>query len=230
MQQRPLARPRLVLHVHVGVERHERPVREPPERVDLGERHVVLDEEPRQPREDRDELVEGRAGHADRRDHLLGLELRERQEVREVPSPDVVGVLFRDLLDVDAAEVAEQHHGALAGAVPHDAGVVLVLDLGLLVDEHAARRVPVDLESQDMAGVALGLGRGVGELHASRLHAAAREDLRLDHDGPADVLRDRARLLRRLCEAELRHRDPGAPDDVPRLVLEEPHGRATLAD
>jgi predicted metalloprotease len=35
------------------------------------------------------------------------------------------------LLDVDPAHVAEQHQRALRGPVPHDPGVVLLLDLGL---------------------------------------------------------------------------------------------------
>ncbi len=47
----------LVLDVHVRVERHERAVGEAPERVDLGEHHVVLDEQPGEAREDRDELA-----------------------------------------------------------------------------------------------------------------------------------------------------------------------------
>ena len=42
LQDRLLARPRLVLHVHVGVDGDERAVRELRQRVDLGQRHVVL--------------------------------------------------------------------------------------------------------------------------------------------------------------------------------------------
>ena len=53
LEQRLLARPGLVLHVHVRVERDEAAVLELAERVDLGERHVVLGEEPREPGEDR---------------------------------------------------------------------------------------------------------------------------------------------------------------------------------
>jgi hypothetical protein len=47
LQERLLARTRLVLHVHVGVERHEGAVLELAERVDLRKRHVVVDEQAR---------------------------------------------------------------------------------------------------------------------------------------------------------------------------------------
>ena len=40
-----LAGTSLVLHVHVGVQRYERPILELAERVDFGQRHVVLEEQ-----------------------------------------------------------------------------------------------------------------------------------------------------------------------------------------
>ena len=83
----------------------------------------------------------------------------KRQDVREVPPPDLVGLLLGDLLDVDAADGREDHHRLLADPVPDDARVVLLLDLGLRVDEHAAGHVPVDLERQDVARMGLGLAR-----------------------------------------------------------------------
>ena len=93
---------------------------------------------------------------------------------------DVVGVLLGDLLDVDAAHVAEQHHRALGAAVPEDRRVVLLLDLGLRVDEDADRHVAADLEVEDRERVLGGLLGRVGELDAARLHPAAGQDLRLD--------------------------------------------------
>ena len=176
-EQRLLARHGLVLHLHVGVERHEAAVLELGERVDLGERHVALAEQPRQPGQDRREAVERAAGHARGGDHLLGLEVGERQQVGEVAAPDVVGVLLGHLLDVDPAHVAEQHQRPLAGAVPDHARVVLLLDLGLGVDEHAARHVAADLELEDRLGVRGGLVGRVGELDAAGLHPAAGQHL-----------------------------------------------------
>ena len=78
--------------------------------------------------------------------------------------------------------------GPLADPVPDHAGVVLVLDRGPRVDEHAARHVAVDLEAEDVLGVRGGLVRRVGELDAAGLHPAAGQHLGLDHDRAADVL------------------------------------------
>ncbi len=213
----------LVLDVHVRVQRDERAVGEPPQRVDLGEHHVVRDEQLRQPREDRDELVQRRAGDAGRGDHLLGLELAERQDVGEVPAAHLVGLLLGDLLDVDAAHGREDHHRLLADPVPHDAGVVLLLDLRLRIDEHPARHVPVDLQRQDVARVSFGLGRRVGELDPPGLHPPPGEHLRLDHRRAPDPLGDLPRLRGVGREAVVGDGDAGALDDLARLELEEPH-------
>src|ERR1700733_8634646 len=133
-------------------------------------------------------------------------------------------MLLGDFLDIDPAHVAEQHHWALTDPVPHDPGVVLVLDLGLRVDQHAPWHVTADLELEDLRGV---LGRLLGrirELDATGLHAPARKHLGLDHDGSADLLGDTLRLFRGLREALLGDRDPRLGDDRSRLVLEEAHG------
>ena len=93
------------------------------------------------------------AGHPAAGDDLLGPEVGDRVEVGEVAAADVVGVLLGDLLDVDAAHVAEEHHRALGAAVPEHRGVVLLLDLGLRVDQDADRHVAADLELEDLLGV-----------------------------------------------------------------------------
>ena len=223
MQQRLLARPRLVLHVHVGVERDERTVLELAERVDLGQRHVVLEEQAREPGDDRRQPVQRAPADAERGDQLLGLPLGERRAGREVAAGDVVGVLLGDLLDVDPAHVGEQHHRALADPVPDHARVVLVRDRGPRVDEHAARHVAADLEVEDVLGVVRRLVGRVGELDPAGLHPAAAQDLGLDHDRPADLLGDPAGLVARLGEPVLGYGDPGLGDDRARFVLEEAH-------
>src|SRR5213078_1020973 len=135
------------------------------------------------------------ARHAGRGDDLLGLVVAERQDVREVPAADLVGLLLGDLLDVDAADRGEDHHRLLADAVPDDAGVELLRDLGPGVDQHAAGHVAVDLELQDVGGVPHGLVGRVGEFDAAGLHAPAGEDLRLDDGRAADALGNGPRLL-----------------------------------
>ena len=87
----------------------------------------------------------------------------------------------------------EQHHRPLADPVPDDAGVVLVLDGGAGVDQHAAGHVAVDLEVEDVLGVLGGLVGRVGELDAAGLHPPAGQHLGLDHHRAADVARRSAR-------------------------------------
>ncbi len=138
----------------------------------------------------------------------------------------MAGVRLGDLLDVDAAHVGEQHHRLLADPVPDDAGVVLLLDGDLRVDEHAARHVAVDLQAEDELGVLGRLVGRVGELHAAGLHPPARQHLRLDHDRAGDLRGDPPRLLRRRGEAVLGDGDARLRDDLSRLVLEEAHPSA----
>ena len=212
-EQLLLAPDRLVLHLHVRVEGDERAVREPRQRVDLGQGHVVVALQPGEPGEHRGRAVELRAGHPAAGDRLLGLEVGDRVQVREMPAPDVVGVLVGDLLDVDPAHVAEQHHRPLRAPVPEHRRVVLLLDLGLRVDEHADRHVAADLELEDHGRVRLGLLRRVGELDPAGLHPPAGQHLRLDHRRPADSLRGLASLGGGGAEAVVGDRDPGPLDD-----------------
>ena len=110
---------------------------------------------------------------------------------------DVVRVLFRHLLDVDAAHVAEDGDRLLGERVVGDAQVVLLANGRLLLDEDTTRELALDLEREDLGGGRFRLGRCVGELHATRLHAAAREHLRLEDDGAVDLASEPLGLLRR---------------------------------
>ena len=170
--------------------------------------------------------VERRAGDACRRDHLLRHVVAEGLDRGEVAAADLVGLLLGHLLDVDAANGGEDHHRLLAQAVPDDAGVVLLLDLGLGVHEHAARHVAADLELQDVLRVVGRLVGAVGELDAAGLHAAAGQHLRLDHGRARRSGGDLARLLVGGRESEVGDRDSGPLDDLAGLVFEEAHGGA----
>ena len=160
----------------------------------------------------------------DRGDHLLGAEVGDGLEVGEVAAADVVRVLLGDLLDVDAAHVREEHHRPLGAAVPEHRGVVLLLDLGLRVDQDADRHVAVDLELEDLLRVGLGLLGRVGELDAAGLHPAAGQHLGLDHGRAADPLGGLAGLGGGLAEAVLGDRDPGPLDYPAAFELVEAHG------
>ena len=89
---------------------------------------------------------------------------------------------------------------------------------------------PLISSAEDLLGVRLALLGRVGELDAAGLHAAAGEHLRLDHDRTADVGRDLLGALGVGGEAAAGDGNALALEDLPALVLEEPHGGAgTLA-
>ena len=60
--------------------------------------------------------------------------------------------------------------------------VVLLGDLGARGDHDPVDGVALDVHAEDLLGGLGGLVRGVRELHAARLAAATRLDLRLDDD------------------------------------------------
>ena len=68
-----------------------------------------------------------------------------------------------------------------------------------------------------------------GELDPARLAPPAREHLRLDDDGAAELLGRGARLFGRGREPTLGDRDPGLPEELLALVLVEIHERRRLA-
>ena len=110
-----------------------------------------------------------------------------------------VGVLLGDLLDLDAALRREHEERLLRAAVERDREVVLLRDVGRLLDPERADDVAVDVEAEDVLRLRLGVVGLVGELDAAGLAAAAGQHLRLDDDRAADLLRRGARLLRRVA-------------------------------
>ena len=106
-----------------------------------------------------------------------------------------LGVLLGDLLDVHAAHPREHHHRLLGAAVEHDRGVVLLVDLGGLLDVELVDREAADVHPEDGLGVLLGLLAVVRELDPARLAAAADQDLGLDHARVAERLGGLDRLL-----------------------------------
>jgi hypothetical protein len=76
-----------------------------------------------------------------------GVQTGSRREAAQLESPraigrinfharDAVGCRGRNILDVDAAHRAGDHHGTLRRAVDHDAQVVLGGDVERLFDQH----------------------------------------------------------------------------------------------
>ena len=142
----------------------------------------------------------------------------------DVQTDQRVRILLRDLLDLDAALRREHEERLLRAAVERDREVVLLRDVGGLLDPELADDVAVDVEPEDAARLLLGVGRVVGELDAARLAAAAGEHLRLDDDRAAERRRRGAGLLRRDGEPAVGDRDADAAEELLALVLVEIHG------
>ena len=165
------------------------------------------------------------AGAVDQSARLVGLEALERIDVQ---SGERVGVLLGDLLDLDAAFGREHEERLLRAAVESDREVVLLGDVGGLLDPDLANDVAVDVETEDVAGLGLRVGRILGELHAAGLAAPAGQNLSLDDDRPADLLRGGPRFLRGRREAAVGDGDAEAREELLALVLVEIHRRGTL--
>ena len=140
-----------------------------------------------------------------------------------------LGALGGDLLDVHASLRREHEERLLLAAVEGDREVVLLRDVGGLLDPELADDVAADVEAQDLARARLGLLGRLGELDAARLAAPAGQHLGLDDDLAAELLGRRARLLGARRDASLGDRDARAREELLALVLVEIHGRASLA-
>ena len=139
-----------------------------------------------------------------------------------------VGILLGDLLDLDAALRREHEERLLRAAVERDREVVLLRDVGGLLDPELADDVAVDVEPEDLARLLLGVGRILGELDAAGLAAAAGQHLRLDDDRRRRATRPRrappparprAVRRRRECRRGGRAPCPGTRRDPRRRTL-----------
>ncbi len=147
----------------------------------------------------------------------------------DVLAGDRVGVLRRDLLDVDAA--AGRHHGdrpALA-AVHRDADVELVDEVDGALDEHPVDGVALQVHPEDAPRGLAELALVVGELDAAGLPAAADLHLRLHGDGVADRGAGLDGLVDRRRQLGRRRGDARVREDALGLVLVELHGRSGRA-
>src|SRR5581483_8860742 len=124
-----------------------------------------------------------------------------------------------DLFDLDTALRREHEERLLRATVEGDREVVLLRDVGGLLDPELLDDVAADVEADDVLRLLLGVGGVVGELHAARLAATAGQHLSLDDDGAAEFLGGSASLVGRDGETPVRHRDAEAAEELLALVL-----------
>ena len=143
---------RVVVDGELRVERPHLAFRRDDQRVDLAEHRVGLDEAGVELPDDVQDLLllarVGDPGAVDQSAPLVGLEALERVDVEARQS---VRVVLGDLLDLDAALGREHEERLLRPAVERDREVVLLGDLGRLLDPELAHDVAVDVEAEDLA-------------------------------------------------------------------------------
>ena len=140
-----------------------------------------------------------------------------------------LGALLGDLLDVDAALRREHVEQPLRAPVEREREVVLLRDVGGLLDPEPPHDVAADVEPEDLLRPLLGLVRVGGELDPAGLAAPAGEHLRLDDDRASEHLGRLACLGGGRREPPLGDGDPGALEELLALVLVEVHGTASIA-
>ena len=132
-----------------------------------------------------------------------------------------VGALLGDLLDLHAALRAQHAEVLLRGAVEGERRVVLLRDVGSVLDPDALHDMTLDVEAEDVARVGarfVGVG---GELHAAGLAATTDLDLRLHHDRVADAIGDGDGIVDRLRDLAVGDGNAVAGEQLLALVLEQ---------
>src|SRR5450830_1179639 len=222
---------RVVVEVHLGVERDDVTAARDQERVDLGERGVRRDIGLRERDEETDGLLVGLPREAERVGQLAGLKGLESPGRVERFLHDGVRILRGDDFDLHSALLARHHHGPADRAVERNADVELPRDVERLLDEDffdplaaRSRLVRDELHADDLLGELDGLVRSLRELDASALAASAGVDLRLDDDASAELFRDPARLLGRVRDVAARRGDAERAEDSLGLVFVYFHG------
>ena len=121
------------------------------------------------------------------------LQVEQPEQRVGVASDDGLGMVDRDLLDLDPAFGGAHQEDPALGAVEHRGEVELLDDVGGRRDEHLADGHALDGHAEDRRCDARGLVDRAGELDATRLAAPADEDLRLDDDRVAALVEEALR-------------------------------------
>ncbi len=184
------------------------------QRIHFEQRAVALVEQSRQVHEQIRELIDLRALQTEcERDFATLIRLCTDKRI-DRGADDLLGRLFRDLFDLDAAFGRRHEHDATRRAVDHRAEIQFALDVGAALDVDLADRLTVFVGlyrdqtlAQPLLRERFDLRRRVRQLDAAGLAAAA--GVHLDFDYPliaADLLRRIDRGLRRIDRIALRYR------------------------
>jgi hypothetical protein len=226
-----VAEQRVAVEVELGVQRHDVALAVAVERIDLDQRGIRLHVAGVELLQDVDRLRGGVGRHADAVGDLLGLRVGQAVLGVGVDGDDLLGRGVGHFLDVHAAFARRDERDLLRRAVGHGRNVVFLVDVGTVLDVEAtdllafgAGLVRLELHAQDLAGDALDVLDGLGDLDAAALAAAARVDLGLDDpDRAAELLGGLDRLLDRVGRNAARHGHAELGKNFLALVLVDLH-------
>ncbi len=227
-----MAEQRVVIEVHLGVERHDLAVAGQDQRVDFRERRIGVVECLVQRLEEIPRLRNAVTRHADLARDVFGVLVGKALE--GILDDDLVyflGGLGCDLLDVHAALARGHQRHALGAAVNHHAEVQLLLDVGAFFDQQPAHLlalgtglVRLQLHAEDPARMRLHLVERLGDLDATALAAAAGVDLGFHHPpASAELLRRLHRFVHAEARIAARGGDAVLAQDFLALVLVDFH-------
>ena len=179
---------RVVVEIHLGVERDHVAAASQNQRIDFGERRVGLVERFIKALQRGACFRQRRFGYADLARDGVGLAVREAARRINENLVDFAGRFGGDFLDVHAAFAARHQAHALGAAIHHHAEVELLLDIRALFDQQAPHFLPLrtglmrlEHHAEDLACMLFHFVDGSRKLYAAALAATAGMNLRL-HD------------------------------------------------
>jgi hypothetical protein len=213
----------IVIEGDLGVEGMHHPLGREDEGVDLCQITVALGVTGVQLDQKLGRLVPGLLVELSPFDPLAGH--LEAQSVNRVhmDGGDGVGVGHRHILDLDTAFGRQHAEVLFRTPVEGEAGVVLAFDVRGVFDPQPLDHVPLDVETQDVAGVDPDLVDVVGQLDATGLPAATDLHLGLDHHRVAGGLGLLDSFLDGVGHPSLGDGDAEPGEVLLTLVLEEIH-------
>ena len=134
---------RVVVEIDLGVEREQIAALGDNQRVDLQDRRVGGDEGGVERHHHLDALLQAIAAQAEREAKLLRLEWLQADAGVDEHLVDLLRRLFGDLLNLDAALLADHEDDALRGAIHHQAEIQLLVDGQALFHEQARNLLAV---------------------------------------------------------------------------------------
>ena len=146
----------------------------------------------------------------------------------DVELHDGVRVLLRHLLDLDATLGRQHQQMLLRRSVEREAGVVLLSDVGRVLDPDALHDMALDVHAEDVAGVQPNLVSVVGQLDPARLAPPADLHLGLDDDGVPGGIGGGHGFVHGVGGAAGGDRDAIAGEVLLALVLEQIHVTVSL--